>query len=69
MVFWMGVTSLFAMAPTDWVQERWVFVMKIQFMLLITLLLVVEKQQLFLLVVVVTLSIAFFGVKGASSRC
>ncbi len=64
MVFWMGVTSLFAMAPTDWVQERWVFVMKIQFMLLITLLLVVEKQQLFLLVVVVTLSIAFFGVKG-----
>jgi putative inorganic carbon (HCO3(-)) transporter len=64
MVLWMGVTSLFAIAPSDGVLDRWLFVMKIHFMLLITLLLVVDEKQLYRLVLVVTLSIVFFGVKG-----
>lgn len=64
MLFWMTVTSFFAIAPEDVVIERWVFVMKIQVMLLVTLMLVLDARQLRGLVWVVTLSVAFYGVKG-----
>jgi probable O-glycosylation ligase (exosortase A-associated) len=64
MLFWMTITSFFAIAPVEQVQERWIFVMKIQFMLFVTLMLVLESKQLRVLIWIVTFSVAFFGVKG-----
>jgi probable O-glycosylation ligase (exosortase A-associated) len=64
MVFWMCVTSLFALNTPSAVLDRLVFVMKIHLMLLVTLMLVLDAKQLRTLVVVVTLSVAFFGIKG-----
>jgi putative inorganic carbon (HCO3(-)) transporter len=64
LVLWMCITSLFALNDPSTVFERWVFVMKIHLMLLVSLMLVVDARQFRLLVVVVTLSIAFFGIKG-----
>lgn len=64
MLVWMSVTSLVAITPQDRVIERWIFVMKIQLMLLVTWMLVIDARQLRVLVWVVTLSVAFFGIKG-----
>lgn len=64
LVFWMSLTSLFAVAPRDEVFERWVFVLKIQLMLFVTWMLVTDAKQLRTLVWVVTFSVCFFGVKG-----
>lgn len=64
LVVWMSVTSLFAIAPSEKVLDRWIFVMKIQLMLFVTWMLVLDARQLRVLVWVVTLSVAFFGVKG-----
>jgi probable O-glycosylation ligase (exosortase A-associated) len=61
---WMSMTSFFAMAPADAVFDRWFFVMKIQLMLFVTWALIVDGKQLRVLVWVVTLSVAFFGIKG-----
>jgi putative inorganic carbon (HCO3(-)) transporter len=64
LLLWMTFTSFFAIAPVADVQERWIFVMKIQFMLFVTLMLVLEGKQLRVLIWVVTFSVALFGVKG-----
>lgn len=64
MVFWMGFTSFFAMAPSEDVLDRLVFVAKIQMMLLATMLLVTNERDLRTLIAVVTASVAFFSVKG-----
>lgn len=64
LVIWMSVTSLFALNSSELVLARWVFVMKIHLMLFFSLLLVTEARQLKWLVVIVTLSVAFFGIKG-----
>ena len=61
---WMTVTSFFAIAPEERVIDRWIFVYKIQVMMILSLFLVRTGQELRLLVVVVTLSLAYFGVKG-----
>lgn len=61
---WMTVTSFFSLAPTDWVIERWIFVFKIQLMMFVSLMLVCTARDLRILVYVVTLSLAYFGVKG-----
>jgi probable O-glycosylation ligase (exosortase A-associated) len=61
---WMSVTSFFALAPVDWVKDRWIFVFKIQLMLLVSLMLVCTARELKILVIVVTLSLAYFGIKG-----
>lgn len=61
---WMSFTALFAIAPADAVLDRWIFVLKIQLMLFVTWALVVEGKDLRILVWVVTLSVAFFGIKG-----
>ena len=60
----MSITCLFALNRPEIVQTRWIFVMKIHLMLLVSLMLVVTEQHLKTLVVVVTLSIAFFSIKG-----
>ncbi len=64
LILWMTFTSFFALAPTDQVLERWVFVLKIQFMLFVTWMLVRDEKEIRWLVWVVVLSVAFFGVKG-----
>ena len=61
---WMTLTSFFALNHPDLVIDRWVFVAKIHLMLLVTLSLVVDAKQLKTLVMVVTLSVAFYGIKG-----
>jgi len=64
LVVWMTVTSLFAMNDPAVVFNRWLFVFKIHLMLYVSLWLVIEEKHLKLLVVVVTMSVAFFGIKG-----
>ena len=63
-LFWMTVTSFFALAPVEDVIDRWVFVMKIQLMLVVTWMLVRDAAQIRVLIWIVTLSVAFFGIKG-----
>ena len=63
-IVWMSITSPFAIAPRDDVIDRWVFVIKIQVMLFVTWMLVTEAKQLRTLIWVVTLSVAYFGIKG-----
>ena len=64
LLVWMTFTSVFAFAPRDEVIDRWIFVFKIHLMLWVTWMLVTESKQLRVLIWVVTLSIAFFGIKG-----
>jgi probable O-glycosylation ligase (exosortase A-associated) len=64
LILWMTVTSLFAIADRSLVLDRWIFVMKIHVMLFVTWMLVGTAQQIRVLVWVVTLSVAFFGIKG-----
>ncbi len=62
-IAWMGVTTVFAMDP-DAAQAQLIKVLKIQLMALLTLILFQDKNRLLQLVWVITLSLAFFGVKG-----
>ncbi len=64
LMLWMTVTSFFALGIPEWVQSRWIFVMKIHVMVLVTLMLIRDRKQIELLVWVVVASVAFFGVKG-----
>ena len=62
---WMTVTSFFALHPRpELVQDRWIFVMKIQLMLFVTMMLVRGRTDIERLIWVITASIGFFGVKG-----
>lgn len=62
-VFWMNVTTVFALYP-DLVFEQWNKVMKIMLMTFVTLMLIKTKQHIQLLVGIIVFSIAYFGVKG-----
>lgn len=64
LLVWMSITSLFAMAPSDAVLERWIFVLKIQVMLMATWMLITDPKKLRGLIWVVTLSVGYFGIKG-----
>lgn len=64
LISWMTVTSFFALAPQSLVWDRWIFVIKIQVMTIITMMLIVEPKQLRTLIWVVTLSVCFYGIKG-----
>src|SRR6185436_13770881 len=63
-VAWMSVTSLFAMGSSEVIYNKWVFVLKIHLMLLVTLMLIRGREQIDQLVWVMVLSIGYFGVKG-----
>ena len=63
-ILWMSVTSLFALNDTELVLERWIFVMKIQVMMVATVMLIDSRAKLHALIWVVTFSIAFYGIKG-----
>ena len=64
LLVWMTVTSFFALNDANPVWDRWVFVMKIQVMLLVTWMLVLDGKQLRTLIWVVVLSVGYFGFKG-----
>ena len=64
LVLWMSFTSFFAMASTDEVVERWIYIFKMILMLLVTWMLVTDAKQLRVLIWIVTFSVCFFGVKG-----
>ena len=64
LIVWMSVTSLFALGIPEWVLGRWIFVIKIHVMILVTLMLIRERKQIELLVWVVVGSVAFYGIKG-----
>ena len=64
LLFWMGVTSIFALNSTDVVLERVIFFGKIQLMLFVTMMLVRGRKDIERLIWVVTFSIGFYGIKG-----
>ncbi len=62
-VSWMTLTNFVALNPLEaW--PYWLRVFKIQVMLFVTLMVIRDKEKLNMLVWVVTLSLAFFGIKG-----
>lgn len=63
LMFWMGVTSLFAIHP-DQVFDMWNRVYKIFGMTMVVLMLTTERKHIEWLVWTVAGSIAFYGVKG-----
>lgn len=60
---WMSFTTLFALYPEP-AAEMWEKVMKSMFMLLVVMSVMHSKRHVQLLFIVVTLSVAFYGVKG-----
>ena len=63
-IFWMSLTSLFAINTPELILDRWIFVIKIHLMLLVTMMLIRGREQIEQLVWVVVLSVGFYGVKG-----
>jgi probable O-glycosylation ligase (exosortase A-associated) len=63
-VVWMSFTSLFALNTPEIVYDRWVQIMKIHLMMFLTLTLVRGRRQIETLIGVVTLSLAYYGIKG-----
>jgi probable O-glycosylation ligase (exosortase A-associated) len=61
---WMSLTSLFALNDASAVLDRWIFVAKIQVMMMATLMLVRDRRQIETLLWIVTLSVGFYGLKG-----
>lgn len=62
-VFWMNVTTIFALYP-DESFVQWNRVMKIMLMTLVTLMLIKTKQHVQLLIWVVVISLGYYGIKG-----
>lgn len=61
---WCTVTSLLSFNTPEIVFEMWKKVAKIQIMLFITMMLVSGRKTVNLLIAVISLSVAFYGVKG-----
>ena len=64
LIVWMTVTSIYAINDPQLVWGRWLFVMKINVMLLLTMMVLRGRKQIDWLVWVIVVSIGFFGVKG-----
>lgn len=60
---WMSVTSIFALEPNG-VFDRWKWIMKIFFFVVIAASLINSKKQLEWMIWVIVVSVGFFGVKG-----
>lgn len=63
-VFWLSFTCLFALNDSDIVLDRWIAVMKIHIMLVLTLMLIRGRKDLEILIWIVTFSVGFYGIKG-----
>lgn len=66
LIVWMTITSVFALGAPDIVWDRWLFVMKIFFMLLLTLVLLRGRRQIDTLIWVIVISVGYYGVKGGT---
>lgn len=62
-IFWMCLTTLFALVPQDAYPE-WDRSMKIQLMTFITIILMTTRERLHALVWAIVVSLGFFGIKG-----
>lgn len=63
-LFWMTVTSFFAINSPEIVLDRWVFVFKIHLMILVTFMLVWDRKYIDYLIWIIVVSVGFYGVKG-----
>ena len=63
LIVWMNVTTLFALEPAS-ALKMWEKVMKTMFMVFVSMFVLRSKQHVQILVWIVTLSVAFYGVKG-----
>jgi putative inorganic carbon (hco3(-)) transporter len=62
-IVWMTITNFWALNPTEaW--PYWLRVVKIQVMIIVTLMVIRDKDKLNMLIWVVTMSLAFYGIKG-----
>jgi probable O-glycosylation ligase (exosortase A-associated) len=64
---WMTITSYFALAPVEFVWERWVAVHKVLLMCLVGYALTTTRQRVDQLIWVVVFAVGFWGVKGSLS--
>lgn len=64
LIVWMTVTSFYAINDSAIVWDRWVFVMKIHVMLLVTLMILRGREQINRLIWVLVVSLGFYGFKG-----
>jgi probable O-glycosylation ligase (exosortase A-associated) len=62
---WITFTSFFALAPADYVWDKWIEVQKMLFMCFVGYALTTTRERLNQLIWVVVLTIGFWGVKGA----
>jgi putative inorganic carbon (hco3(-)) transporter len=62
-ILWMTIANITALNP-DEAWPYWVRVLKIQVMIFVTLMVIRDKDKLNMLIWVVTMSLAFFGIKG-----
>jgi probable O-glycosylation ligase (exosortase A-associated) len=63
LIFWMNVTTLFALNP-EGAHPEWLRTMKVQLLTLVTMLLIRDRFRIEALVWVITASIGFYGTKG-----
>jgi probable O-glycosylation ligase (exosortase A-associated) len=65
LLVWMSVTSLFALNPDSGeVLDRWIFAVKVLFMLFVTFMLLRGRRHIEWLLWAMVISVAFYGVKG-----
>jgi len=64
LLLWMSLTAVFSINPPEKVLDRWIFVMKVFLMLFLTLWVLRGRTDIERLIWVVTLSLAFYGIKG-----
>ena len=64
-MFWMTITSYFALAPSSMVWSKWIETQKILFMCLVGYALTTTRERVNQLVWVVVLALGVWGVKGA----
>jgi probable O-glycosylation ligase (exosortase A-associated) len=63
-VLWMSITSIFGLAPGAEIFDKWIQVIKIHVMLIVTLMLIRGREQIDQLIWVMVLSIGYYGAKG-----
>lgn len=63
-IFWMSVTSLFAINTPEVVLDKWIAMLKLHLMTLFMLMLIRDRDQIEKLIWVVTFSVGFYGIKG-----
>ena len=64
LMIWMTISSIFSINEPEQVWNRWLFVAKINVMLLFTLMILRGRKEIEMLIWVIVASIGYFGVKG-----